>query len=104
MAGRASCFLDACKAWLNHALGPPGAAVLIYDTGTYVQGGMVMASPRRVRRAMALSGLDLPDGPELLVHSCEDCACPVSGHDQGLPIGRISPAEAMTDTNRWVCG
>jgi uncharacterized protein len=63
-----------------------------------------MAPPRRVRRAIVLSSLDLPDGPELLLHSCEDCACPVSGHDPGLPIRRISPAEAMAETNRWICG
>ena len=63
-----------------------------------------MASPRRVSRAVALSGLDLPDGPELLLHSCEDCACPVSGHQPGPRMPSLSPAEVMTDTNRWICG
>lgn len=35
-----------------------------------------MRSPRGVPRA--LSSVDVPDGHRLLVHSCEDCACPVS--------------------------
>lgn len=63
-----------------------------------------MAPPRRVREAVALSSLDLPDGEELLLHSCEDCACPVS--DGGLsPVRhRVSPVQAMADTNPWVCG
>jgi uncharacterized protein len=38
-----------------------------------------MTSARR--RAVALSSFDLPGAPELLVHGCEDCACPVSGAD-----------------------
>jgi uncharacterized protein len=63
-----------------------------------------MASPCRVSAAVALSSLDLPDGPELLLHGCEDCACPVSGHQPGASTPSLTPAEAMTDTNRWVCG
>ena len=35
-----------------------------------------MRSPRGV--PLALSSCDVPDGHRLLVHSCEDCACPVS--------------------------
>lgn len=35
-----------------------------------------MRFPRGV--PLALSRLDVPDGRRLLVHSCEDCACPVS--------------------------
>ncbi|RSM34740.1 SPASM domain-containing protein [Amycolatopsis balhimycina DSM 5908] len=31
------------------------------------------------QRAVALSGSDIPGAQELLVHSCEDCACPPSG-------------------------
>src|SRR5215475_1053489 len=37
-------------------------------------------------RAVALSSLDVPDGPGLLVYSCEDCACPVS--QQSVPRRR----------------
>jgi len=35
-----------------------------------------MSSPDT--RAIALSSFDVPGAPELMVHSCEDCACPVS--------------------------
>src|SRR5436305_13206623 len=35
-----------------------------------------MRSPRGT--LLALSGSDVPDGPQMLVYSCEDCACPVS--------------------------
>ena len=39
------------------------------------------------RRPVALSNSDVPGGHDLLVHSCEDCACPVSRQeaDQTLP-------------------
>jgi uncharacterized protein len=56
---------------------------------------------RRARRAVALSSLDLPDAPGLLLHGCEDCACPVS--DSQRPAPRALPADA-SDTSRWVCG
>jgi uncharacterized protein len=65
---------------------------------------MAMASPRGESKAVALSSLDLPDGPELLLHSCEDCACPVSGYQPGPSMPGRTSAEAMTDTNPWVCG
>ncbi len=35
-----------------------------------------MRSPRGI--LVALSSSDVPDGQRMLVHSCEDCACPVS--------------------------
>ena len=35
----------------------------------------------------ALSSSDIPDGHRLLVHSCEDCACPVSREAAG-PVPR----------------
>jgi len=63
-----------------------------------------MASSRRPSEAVALSNLDLPDGPELLLHSCEDCACPVSGYQPGQGMPSLTSTEAMTDTNRWICG
>ena len=42
-----------------------------------------MRSPRGV--PLAFSGSDVPDGSRLLVHSCEDCACPVSHVESDLP-------------------
>jgi len=62
-----------------------------------------MAPPRRAQRAVVLSRLDLPE-KELLLYSCEDCACPVSAHDPGPKMSSISPAEAIADKNRWICG
>ena len=52
-----------------------------------------MRSPRGV--PLALSRFDVPDGRRLLVHSCEDCACPVSHVEPGgltrieLPAGPL---------------
>lgn len=63
-----------------------------------------MASPRRESEAVALSSVDLPHEPELLLHSCEDCACPVSGYESGPNMAGLTPTDAMTDLNRWVCG
>lgn len=53
------------------------------------------------RPAVALSGLDVADANELLVRSCEDCACPVtsSGHTARslptLPATRLIKAEGV---------
>jgi uncharacterized protein len=53
--------------------------------------------------AVALSSLDVPNGPELLVHACEDCACPVN-REQGerprlteLPAGELVSARDVVD-------
>jgi len=55
------------------------------------------------RRAMALSSFDLPDAYELMVSSCEDCACAVSdsqaGERRAMPSAPVS-----SDDGRWVCG
>ena len=49
-----------------------------------------MRSPRGV--PLALSGSDVPDGRRLLVHSCEDCACPVSHVEaDGRPRAELPP-------------
>jgi uncharacterized protein len=37
------------------------------------------------RSAIALSALDIPDAVDLLVRSCEDCACPVPAADHRTP-------------------
>jgi uncharacterized protein len=55
------------------------------------------------RQAMALSSFDLPDARELLVSSCEDCACAVSETRETEAPG-IPSAPAGSDHRRWVCG
>jgi uncharacterized protein len=55
------------------------------------------------RRAVALSSFDLPDAPELLVHGCEDCACPVSD-TQERHARRSAPPVTADDPRRWVRG
>jgi uncharacterized protein len=61
---------------------------------------MIPAQPRQ--RAVVLSSLDLPDARELLLHGCEDCACPVSEvEDARRPS---APALSVPDPmSRWVC-
>lgn len=57
----------------------------------------------RAGRAIVLSSLDVPDAQQLLVHACEDCACPVS-ESQGqaaLATGSGAPAPG---TGRWIRG
>ncbi len=49
---------------------------------------------------MALSSFDLPDAYELMVSSCEDCACPVSASQRRT---MLSPP-AGSDDSSWVCG
>lgn len=62
---------------------------------------MGYVEPRR--RAMALSSFDLPDAYELMVSSCEDCACAVSDNLAGEPRA-LPPFPAGSDDYRWVCG
>ena len=49
---------------------------------------------------MALSRFDIPDGYELMVSSCEDCACAVS--DGGAGRQAMPSAPADLDDGRWV--
>jgi uncharacterized protein len=49
-------------------------------------------------RAVVLSRFDLPDAADLMVSSCEDCACPVSGYQSALPRSAAPGA----DNTRWV--
>ncbi len=53
------------------------------------EGSHTMRSPRGVPRA--LSSSDVPGGHRLLVHSCEDCACPVS-HVESDPSHTVVPS------------
>jgi uncharacterized protein len=60
-----------------------------------------MRSARSWRQAVVLSVSDIPDGGDLLVHGCEDCACPVS--DQASRTAVLPPASAFPADTRWVC-
>lgn len=63
-------------------------------------------------RAFALSSYDVPHGHELVVRSCEDCACPTSGSrstrpertvHSGRPLVRSADAlELALDAGHWV--
>jgi uncharacterized protein len=58
-----------------------------------------MGTERLGRRAVAISETDLPDSSRLLIHGCEDCACPVGGSDslsQGnLTLDPLEPQEQL---------
>jgi uncharacterized protein len=60
-----------------------------------------MTHSAQTRRAIVLSSFDLPDGQELLVHGCEDCACPVT-QDRSTRHRACQPAVAPEDTRRWI--
>jgi uncharacterized protein len=57
---------------------------------------MRQAHPRA--QAVVLSRFDLPDAADLMVSSCEDCACPVSRYTPALS----RPAAPDADDIRWV--
>jgi uncharacterized protein len=62
-----------------------------------------MTPAQRARRAIVLSRFDLPDAAQLLVHSCEDCACPVSARRAEFPAA-ASPARSAAAAGPWVTG
>ncbi|HEY5987783.1 MAG TPA: radical SAM protein, partial [Streptosporangiaceae bacterium] len=62
-----------------------------------------MTPAQRARRAVALSSFDLPGAQELLLHGCEDCACPVSDDPRPRAQPRLRPP-SPADTCRWVRG
>jgi len=59
-----------------------------------------MSSAQPWRQAIVLSRFDLADGHELLLHSCEDCACPVS--DEQAVHRHVLPPPAAPDDSCWV--
>src|SRR5260370_23710993 len=61
-----------------------------------------MTCAQRARRPVVLSTFDLADAQELLVHGCEDCACPVTQNRQ-LGTG-ADPKLTAGDARRWVAG
>jgi uncharacterized protein len=62
-----------------------------------------MTSAHPTRRAIALSSFDLPDAPDLQLHGCEDCACPVSD-TRSVQLPRALPSAALRASSRWVRG
>jgi uncharacterized protein len=60
-----------------------------------------MGSAQPWRRAVALSKFDLPDAADLLVHNCEDCACPVSD-DQAFRQQLRPQVPAGAGNEQWV--
>jgi uncharacterized protein len=56
-------------------------------------------------RAIVLSELDLPLGQHLLVHSCEDCACPVNVNGEGCITERVVASSGIiASTDHWLSG
>jgi uncharacterized protein len=62
-----------------------------------------MTQAQEARRAIVLSHFDLPDAQQLLLHGCEDCACPVSDTSGHPPSDSLADAD-LTDAGPWVCG
>jgi uncharacterized protein len=58
--------------------------------------------PLHRRRPIALANSDIPDGHGLLVHSCEDCACPVSRQEVDRPLPTALPAGRLVRTENLV--
>jgi uncharacterized protein len=46
----------------------------------------------------------MTDSRELVIHSCEDCACPVSGHAADYRILDDGNSAALADGSQWVRG
>lgn len=61
-----------------------------------------MGSAPQLRHALALSKFDLPDNEDLLVYSCEDCACPVSDNPGSRHLVP-PPLPAAAPDSLWVC-
>ena len=59
---------------------------------------MTTADP--ARRAVVLSSSDVPGAQQLLVHACEDCACPAGDGGRTTVLGAPLPA----GTVRWIRG
>lgn len=65
------------------------------------EGAGDMAFAQSAHQAIVLSSLDLPDAQDLLVYSCEDCACAVSER-HGRETRREPRPLDMTSPIRWM--
>lgn len=61
-----------------------------------------MTQARRAPQAIVLTGSDLPDAQELMLHGCEDCACPVSNDTR--PSSGSGAPEVADDDALWIRG
>ena len=59
-----------------------------------------MLAAQQGRQAVALSAFDLPDAPNLLLHGCEDCACPVT--TERKPPVPAEPDLTLSLDSRWI--
>ena len=62
-----------------------------------------MTTAQPARRAVVLCSSDVPGAQQLLVHACEDCACPVSEGDRASVLAALPPA-STEGTDRWIRG
>jgi uncharacterized protein len=62
-----------------------------------------MTSAQPSRRAVAISAQDVPGTQQLLLHGCEDCACPVSA-DRSIPGASALASAVEAGIDHWVCG
>jgi uncharacterized protein len=62
-----------------------------------------MTSYGRTCRPVAISAFDLDGAHDLLVHGCEDCACPVTS-DRALGTPDSTRSALECDDSRWVSG
>ena len=53
-------------------------------------------------RPVVLSRFDLPDAPELMVHSCEDCACPVAANETDCGPFGTGQSDVIDEADQWV--
>src|SRR6266550_9397760 len=60
---------------------------------------MIIKQP--ARRAVVLSSSDLLGAQQLLVHACEDCACPVSGGGRAGALATL-PSVSVGRTVNWI--
>ena len=60
-----------------------------------------MTPSESARRAVVLSSSDLPDAQQLLLHGCEDCACPVS-NDHLTSRSHAPLTQVMAEETPWV--
>ncbi len=62
-----------------------------------------MTTAHLARRAVVLSSFDVPGAQQLLVHACEDCACPV-GNGGRAEIPASQPSASMISSGGWIRG
>ena len=49
-----------------------------------------------------LSRFEMPNAPELMVHSCEDCACPVLSNEADCHSPGAGQFDSIDDASKWI--